>query len=95
MRKAIKSFVTGNITSRKKQGFSAPLAEWIRKEGREYIENFLLSDKTLNRGILNPEFIKKKIENHINGKENNRLIIWSFLCFEYWCRIWLDGEKPE
>ncbi len=95
LREALGSFIPKEAAFRKKQGFSAPLAEWIRKDGRKYIENILLSDRTLNRGILNPEFIKKKIKEHIERNINNRLIIWSLLSFEYWCRIWLDGEKPN
>ncbi len=90
LREAMEGLIPEEIAFNKKQGFSAPVAEWFRKHSRSYVEDVLLSEKALNRGIFNPEYVRKRLQAHFEGKENNRLLIWSLLCFEHWCRRWLD-----
>ena len=34
------------------------------------------------------------VDEHLEGRENRRLLIWSLLSFEHWCRTFLDGERP-
>ena len=34
-------------------------------------------------------------EDHLDGRENRRLLIWSLLYLETWARIFLDGDHPE
>jgi asparagine synthase (glutamine-hydrolysing) len=43
---------------------------------------------------LNPKFVAKIVDDHASGKKNYRLLLWSFLCFEWWCKIFLDGKRP-
>jgi len=93
LREMMAQLIPDVITRRKKQGFAPPGAEWFRHQSQDYVEEILLSERALNRGIFNPDFIKQKIEAHLSGREDHRLFIWSLLCFEYWCRIWMDGKN--
>ena len=89
LRKAMVDFMPEQILNRKKQGFSAPDENWYRKENREFIENYLFNSNAKINDIVNPNFIKRKLEEHNTGKVNNRLIIWSFLNLESWMRQFL------
>lgn len=89
LRKAMVDFMPEQILNRKKQGFSAPDENWYRKENREFIENYLFNSNAKINEIVNPNFIKRKLEEHNTGKVNNRLIIWSFLNLESWMRQFL------
>jgi asparagine synthase (glutamine-hydrolysing) len=93
LRKAMSSFIPQSITNRKKQGFSAPDESWYRGENADYVKELLLGKKNVSSEFINPEYIKKIVNEHINDKINHRLLIWSFMCFEWWCRIFLNGEK--
>ena len=35
------------------------------------------------------------VEDHLEGRENRRLLLWSLLSFEHWCRTFLGGERPR
>jgi asparagine synthase (glutamine-hydrolysing) len=35
------------------------------------------------------------LDEHTSGRVNHRLLIWSLLSFEWWCRCFLDGASPE
>jgi len=38
--------------------------------------------------------VRRLLDEHRSGKQNRRLLIWSLLSFEWWCRIFLAGERP-
>jgi len=93
LRKAMSSFMPDYILNRKKQGFSAPDESWYRGENAEYVKDLLLSKKNISSEFINPAYVKKIVSEHIDDHINHRLLIWSFMNFEWWCRIFLNGEK--
>lgn len=93
LRKAMLDFIPESIINRKKQGFSAPDESWYRGENAEYVKELLLNKKTVSAEFINPEFIKRTIDEHISHRINHRLLIWSLMNFEWWCRLFLNGEK--
>lgn len=95
LRKAMSSLMPNSIINRKKQGFSAPDESWYRGENAQYVKELLLGKKNVSTEFINPKYIQKIVNEHINDKINHRLLIWSFLNFEWWCRIFLNGEKVE
>jgi len=95
LRRAMMDFIPKKIIDRKKQGFSAPDESWYRGENLKYIESLLLNEKTVSEEFINPKYMRSIIKEHMEGKANHRLLIWSFLNFEWWCRIFLNGERPQ
>lgn len=93
LRKAMLGFLPESIINRKKQGFSAPDESWYRGENAAYIKTLLQNKKTISGEFINPVFIQKTIHEHIDQRINHRLLIWSFMNFEWWCRIFLNNEK--
>lgn len=93
LRKAMMDFIPESIVNRKKQGFSAPDESWYRGENAEYVIELLLSKKNVSAEFINPEFVKKIVHEHIDQRINHRLLIWSLMNFEWWCRLFLDNEK--
>lgn len=91
LRKAMEDYIPEQILNRKKQGFSAPDESWYRGENAEYIKEILLNSDTLCTEFINPDYIRKIVNEHLNEGKNHRLLIWSFLNFEWWCRIFLNN----
>jgi asparagine synthase (glutamine-hydrolysing) len=78
------------IVERRKQGFSAPDATWFRGESIDYIESILSKDgDPALYEYLNPRYVAERLREHAAGKSNHRLLIWSLLSFEWWCRSFL------
>lgn len=95
LRKAMMNFMPEKIINRKKQGFSAPDESWYRGENADYIKELLLNKKTVSSEFINPDYVRKIVNEHINEHINHRLLIWSFMNFEWWCRIFLNNESFE
>ncbi len=95
LRKAMHDYIPNKILDRKKQGFSAPDESWYRGENAAYIKELLLDKKTVSSEYINQDYIEQIIEEHMSKKVNHRLLIWSFMNFEWWCKIFLNGESFE
>jgi asparagine synthase (glutamine-hydrolysing) len=93
LRKAMLNFMPEKIINRKKQGFSAPDESWYRGENADFVKELLLNKKTVSSEFIDQSYIQKIVNEHVNDKINHRLLIWSFLNFEMWCRLFLNNEK--
>ena len=93
LREAMKDYIPTKIIERKKQGFSAPDESWYRGENASYVRELLLNKKnTVSGDFIQPEYIEKIVNEHTQKHINHRLLIWSLMNFEWWCRIFLKGE---
>jgi asparagine synthase (glutamine-hydrolysing) len=91
LKRAFESLLPEDIIHKRKQGFTPPDKTWYNRELREYIDVMLLSKKTMSHAYINKKAIENIIYEHRKGKDN-RLIIWSLLFFEGWCRTFLCRE---
>jgi asparagine synthase (glutamine-hydrolysing) len=77
------------VAEREKQGFSAPDASWFKGESIDYVRRRLLDEKARIYEYLDPKVTRVLIEDHLEGRENRRLLIWSLLNLEQWCEVFL------
>jgi asparagine synthase (glutamine-hydrolysing) len=80
------------ILEKPKQGFSPPDQSWYRGPSVDYVRSLLLEPRTLERGYFEPAAVQRVVDEHAEGRRNHRLLIWSLLCFEWWNRLFVDGE---
>jgi len=87
---AMEELLPEAIVNGNKQGFSAPVRTWYRTKLVDYIRGTLLSKESRILEYINPQYIEKTLDDHINQDINHRLLIWSLLSFEWWCRNFLE-----
>jgi asparagine synthase (glutamine-hydrolysing) len=95
LRDAMASLVPSDTAERAKQGFSAPDASWFRGESIDYITRLLGDRKAMLYEFIQPAYVKTILDEHTSGHVNHRLLIWSFLSFEWWCRTFLSGAARD
>lgn len=66
----------------RKQGFSAPDATWFRNDKEKMIQKRLLNQDNQIWRYLNYEVGKRLINDHLGGRSNRRLLVWSLLTLE-------------
>jgi asparagine synthase (glutamine-hydrolysing) len=93
LREAMSNILPARIVNRKKQGFSAPDESWYRGENAQYVKDLLLGKNIASAEFINPDFVRQIIDEHCNQHINHRLLLWSFMCFEWWCRLFLNNEQ--
>lgn len=89
LRKVMERHIPSEVTSAEKQGFSAPDASWFRGESIDYVREVLYKNDTRIYEYLDRSAVIKLVDEHLEGKQNRRLFIWSLLNFEWWCRRFL------
>ena len=92
LRKAMAPLLPEPVTSRTKQGFTAPDASWFRGESIDYVDRVLRSPDAALYEFVDREFVRSVLDEHAAGRRNRRLLIWSLLSFEWWCRTFLHGD---
>jgi asparagine synthase (glutamine-hydrolysing) len=93
LRTAMADLLPPAILGKKKQGFSPPDQSWYRGSTMDYIRSILLDPRTLSRGYFEPSYVERVLAEHLEGRVNHRLLIWSLLSFEWWNRLFIDGDS--
>jgi asparagine synthase (glutamine-hydrolysing) len=83
LRDALRSWLPETILDRPKQGFSVPLAEWLRTDLREYSRDLLLDPAGLCRRRFRPEAVETLLAEHEAGSEHAHRI-WALMMLELW-----------
>ena len=92
LKKMAEQYLPKSVIYRPKSGFGAPLRRWLKQDLKPLVDD-LLSDASLRqRALFKPEAVRKLIEQDRCGKEDYSYPIFSLLCIELWCRIFLDGD---
>ena len=73
-----------SITNQQKQGFTFPIARWMKGQLREMVINLNTDIESLTDGEVSSCQLKIIIDQHLSGKRNNYRIIYNLMVFSYW-----------
>ncbi|MDH4100573.1 MAG: asparagine synthase (glutamine-hydrolyzing) [Nitrospirota bacterium] len=90
LRNVMERYIPADVTNAEKQGFSAPDASWFRGDSIEYVRKTLYNGHARVFDFMGRAAVQKLLDEHIEGKQNRRLFIWSLLNFEQWHRKFLE-----
>lgn len=93
LRDMMRKYVPIEIVEKIKQGFSAPDASWFQGESIDYVKSIMHDKHAHIYQYLDEHYVRTKIGEHFQGKVNHRLLIWSLLSFEHWCKQYLEGKS--
>jgi asparagine synthase (glutamine-hydrolysing) len=93
LRKSMQSYLPVEFLHQPKQGFSPPDENWYRGPSMDYIKSILFDQRTLERPCFDQKFVQTKLNDHFEGRENHRLLIWSLLSFEWLQRHYIDDSR--
>jgi asparagine synthase (glutamine-hydrolysing) len=82
LRKMMSRLLPDEIVEREKQGFSAPDASWFSGESIDFVRDRLMTPKAKIYDFLDYKAVNGLLDEHLSGKQNRRLLIWSLLNLE-------------
>jgi asparagine synthase (glutamine-hydrolysing) len=94
LRESMKGVLPEVILSRSKMGFPVPIGRWFRGPFKSIIDEYVLSERALSRGIFAPDFVRRLVSLHQVGEDHAERL-WALLNFEIWLRQFFDGEKSS
>ena len=88
LREVMKRHIPAKVTNEIKQGFSAPDASWFKGESIDFVRERLIdNDDSGIYDVLDVKTVRMLVNEHLTGKENRRLLIWSLLYLDQWWKI--------
>lgn len=84
LRQILYKHVPPRLIERPKMGFGIPVGEWLRGPLRDWAESLLDEGRLKREGLLNPEPVRRKWEEHLRGVRNWQYYIWDVLMFQGW-----------
>src|SRR3954447_16424413 len=84
LRKAAAPLVPKEIIRGRKQGFSIPVAAWLRGDLGPFARDVLSPETIERQGYLDPGAVTRVLDEHLSGKEDLSRQIWGLLNFTLW-----------
>jgi asparagine synthase (glutamine-hydrolysing) len=94
LKKAMEPYLPRDIIYRPKAGFGAPIRRWIKNDLRDMVRERLTFDALSARGIFDPIAVQKLITDNEQGIYDGAHTIFSILCIEIWCTLFIDNKTP-
>jgi len=82
LRDMMSKYIPADIIKAKKQGFSSPDASWFKGESMDFVRKVIWGKSNKTYEFFDRESILSLVDEHLTGKQNRRLLIWSLLNFE-------------
>jgi asparagine synthase (glutamine-hydrolysing) len=90
LRKALEKKIPRDILERGKQGFEAPIGEWLRGPLAPMADSLLLDGRLRDRGVLNDREVSRLWTEHRDGRADHRHRLWQLMMLELWFRQFID-----
>ena len=92
LREAVGKFIPSEVSKGVKRGFSAPDEAWFKGDSIEYVREKLLNKNASIYNWMDYREVEKILGEHLKGKNNRRLLIWSLLYLEEWCDCFMKAR---
>lgn len=84
LRRAMSNWMPQRISEARKQGFSGPDSSWFKGDSIDYVRRTLGDRSSLIFEFLDYTTVENLVGDHLAGRTNRRLLIWSLLNLHWW-----------
>ena len=86
-RQVCQGYLSPRILKGKKRGFAANVVDqWFRSSFNGKLSETLLDETSLMFGLLDPKPVRRLLEDHQSGRQNNHKLLFSLVMVEQWLR---------
>ena len=84
LKRALKGVLPQKILNRPKKGFGIPVAHWFRGPLKDQMLSLLSPERIARQGFFDPAGVSRLIDDHLQGRRDNRKQLWTLFAFELW-----------
>jgi asparagine synthase (glutamine-hydrolysing) len=92
LRKAVAGLVPEHVLNRPKQGFGAPILDWLHSTMGDLLASLLAGEAI--RRYFDGNVVRELLDQHARGIRNES-VLWPVLNFALWHRYWIEQEHLE
>jgi len=90
LKRALRGTLPDSVLSRKKEGFSIPMKQWLKCELSGLMEDLLSPARVAHRGLFETERVAQLVREHRSGRDNHAHTLFPLMVFERWAQAFLD-----
>src|SRR6266436_4810222 len=95
-RQVCQSYLPPQILKRKKRGFASNVVDqWFHSSLNGGLSEVLLDESSFVFGLLDPKPVRRLLEGHQSGREDNHKLLFSLVMFEQWLRATWSYKRPS
>ncbi len=95
-RRVCQSYLPPHILKGKKRGFADNVVDgWLRSSAQGQLSDLLLDESSLMFGLLKPEPVRKLLNDHRCGRQDNHKLLFSLVMLEQWLRGSWSYMRPS
>lgn len=83
------------IAERKKVGFDSPVGQWFKEDLRGFLVAFMAPGELDRSGLLNSGAVQTMIGDHLRGRRDYSLQLWSLVTLEAWYRMYIEDAVTD
>ena len=95
LKKAVEGLIPHEVIYRKKMGFGAPMSDWLRGDFGKRVQHDLLNSRLMDERFFNRDFVAQLCADHMSGRADYSLYIWSLFNLVAWYDYWVDGQRAR
>jgi asparagine synthase (glutamine-hydrolysing) len=95
LKRAVQDLVPESVLTRKKEGFSIPMKNWLKQDLAPLMEDLLSEGRIARRGWFEPSAVRRRIDAHRAGRENHAHTLFSLMVLERWLQEYVDGSLGD
>jgi asparagine synthase (glutamine-hydrolysing) len=93
LKQAVADIVPPRIIRRPKQAFAAPINEWLRKGLGDFARRVITKTRLRTRGLIRFDIVEKMLEEHLAGRKDFGVQLWTIMNLCAWYDQWIDGPS--
>ncbi|HXQ88332.1 MAG TPA: asparagine synthase (glutamine-hydrolyzing) [Solirubrobacterales bacterium] len=90
LRRALEPLLPREIVHGRKQGFSIPIAAWLRGPLEPFARETLAPGAIERQGLLDPAAVTPMLDRHVSGREDLSRQIWGLMALTLWFDRYAD-----
>ena len=93
LKQAMRDVLPESILNRRKEGFSIPMKNWLRRELQPLMRDLLSPDRVAKRGLFDSKVVTELMDAHTAGRENHAHTLFPLMVFERWAAAHLEVKS--
>jgi len=89
LKEIVHQYIPKALMDRPKMGFAIPIANWMKEDLRDLVEDHLNEEMIKEQGIFQWEYVHKLKRDFFGGKKEFDVKLWYLLMFQMWYRRWM------
>jgi len=91
LREIAHQYIPKELLDRPKMGFAIPIGQWMQKELKHLVEEFLSESRIKSQGLFDWTEVNQMKTAFLNGKKEYELKMWYLLMFQMWWDKWMTA----